>query len=288
MTIQKDITEFTVLVACEESQAVTIEFRKLGIRAYSCDLQECSGGHPEWHIKDDIFNVIDGFRKVVFLDECIFEDWDEDKECPTCPNCLIDASECDCPGSSVYDANDEPYDYKEIDGVLYGRPKGFKYSLMVGFPECKHLASSGAKHFKQKILDGRQQEGIDFFLKLANANIERIAIENPKGIMSTKYRKPDQIINPYDFGDAAQKPTCLWLKNLPKLQATNLGNAPLLGEYLDKGAFHTTKGGNTLPKWYNLPPSKDRSKIRSKTFAGIAKAMADQWSKAILNQYQIF
>lgn len=270
-----------VLVACEESQAVTIELRNRGIEAYSCDIQDCSGGHPEWHIKDDIFNVIDGFRKVVFADECIYEDWDEDRECPTCPNCLIDYSECDCPGPTQEDENDEPYEYKEINGVLYAKPFGFKYSMMIAFPECTHLALSGAKHFEQKIKDGRQQAAIDFFMRLVNADIERIAIENPKGIMSTKYRKPDQIINPFDFGDPAQKPTCLWLKNLPKLRATNLGDAPLFGERLGKGEFHKTSGGNVLPKWYNLPPSKDRAKIRSRTFPGIAKAMAEQWGSAV-------
>jgi hypothetical protein len=95
--------------------------------------------------------------------------------------------------------------------------------------------------------------------------------------MSSYFRKPDQIINPYDFNDPAKKPTCLWLNNLPKLKATNLGNAPLFNETLNKGEFHVTKSGKVLPKWYNLPPSENRSKIRSKTFPGIAKAMAEQW-----------
>lgn len=142
------------------------------------------------------------------------------------------------------------------------------WDLLVGFPPCTHLANSGAKHFAAKRADGRQQQGIDFFLLLANAPIPRIAIENPVGIVSTTWRKPDQIIQPYQFGHEATKTTCLWLKNLPHLTATNI---------VGKGERHVTSGGNSLPKWYNLPPSPDRWKIRSTTFPGIAQAMADQW-----------
>ena len=141
-----------VLLACEESQAVCKEFRKLGHEAYSCDIQECSGGYQEWHFKQDIFEAIE-------------MGWD----------------------------------------------------IMIAFPPCTHLAVSGAAHFEKKRKDGRQQEGIDFFMKIVNAPIERIAIENPVGIMSKIYRKPDQVIQPYYFGDEAQKTTCLWLKNLPPL-----------------------------------------------------------------------
>lgn len=153
------------------------------------------------------------------------------------------------------------------------------WDMMISFPPCTHLAMSGAKHFEKKRQDGRQQEGIDFFMAFTKTDIPKVCIENPIGIMSTIYRKPDQIINPYDFGDAARKPTCLWLKGLPKLQATNLGDAPLFGEMLDRGKFHTTKSGKVLPKWYNLPPSEDRGKKRSKLFPGIGKAMAEQWGK---------
>lgn len=270
-----------ILIACEESQTVCIEFRKLGYHAYSCDILQCSGGYPQWHIKDDIFNIIDGNRKVIFRDECFYQDWDIDQEFPICPNCYIEHTECDCPGPTQVDENDEPYQYKEINGVLYGKPKNYKYDMMIAFPECTHLALSGAKHFLEKIKDGRQEKAIEFFMRLVNSDIEKIAIENPVGIMSTKYRKPDQIINPYDFDDPAQKPTCLWLKNLPKLRATNLGDAPLFNQYLNKGKFHVTKSGKKLPAWYNLPPSKNRSKIRSKTFQGIARAMAAQWSKIL-------
>jgi len=149
-----------------------------------------------------------------------------------------------------------------------------EWDMMVAFPPCTHLAVSGAKHFAAKRADGRQQEGIDFFMALANANIPRIAIENPVGIMSSVWRKPDCIIQPYEHGHEATKTTCLWLKNLPPITPTNL---------VGKGTRHVTKGGNSLPTWYNLPPSKDRWKIRSATFQGIANAMAKQWSAFVLS-----
>lgn len=195
-----------ILIACEESQAVTIEFRKLGYQAYSCDIIECSGKHKEWHIKDDVLKIIN-------------KNWD----------------------------------------------------MMIAFPPCTHLAVSGAKHFAKKIADGRQQKAIEFFMTLVNAPINHIAIENPIGIMSSKYRKPDQIIQPYYFGDPFQKSTCLWLKNLPKLIPTQI---------VDKGEFYISPSGKKLPLWYSKAANKPN--IRSKTFIGIAKAMATQWSK-ILN-----
>jgi site-specific DNA-cytosine methylase len=200
-----------VLLACEESQAVCIEFRKLGIEAFSCDIEDCTGNHPEWHIKDDVLNVIK-------------QGWD----------------------------------------------------LMIAFPPCTHLAVSGAKHFEQKIKDGRQQQAIDFFMKIVNAPINKIAIENPIGIMSNLYRKPDQIIQPYYFGDEAQKTTCLWFKNMPKLyhnEKPNLFDDNIT--HVGKGEFLTFSSGKRMPKWYS---NGDGNK-RSKTFKGIAKAMATQWSK---------
>lgn len=142
------------------------------------------------------------------------------------------------------------------------------WDMMIGFPPCTHLAVSGAKHFAAKRADGRQQEGVDFFLALANAPIPRVAIENPVGIMSTLYRKPDQIIQPYEHGHEATKTTCLWLRGLPLLTPTKI---------VGKGARHITKGGNSLPEWYNLPPGPDRWKVRSATWPGIAAAMASQW-----------
>jgi hypothetical protein len=219
-----------VLIACEESQSVCIEFRKLGIEAYSCDIQKCSGGHPEWHYQEDIFKVIN-------------KGWD----------------------------------------------------LMIAFPPCTHLAVSGAAWFEQKRKDGRQQEGIDFFMQIANASIDKIAIENPVGIMSNIYKKPSQVIQPYYFGDEAQKTTCLWLKNLPLLYHNDKPNL------FDNVVTHTSNGeffewvdGKTgkikkQPLWlykaFTKSKTKDEiSKLRSKTFPGIAKAMANQWGSYILNQ----
>ena len=142
------------------------------------------------------------------------------------------------------------------------------WDMLIAFPPCTHLAVSGARWFAAKRADGRQQQGIDFFMALANADIPKIAIENPVGIMSTQWRKPDQIIQPYHHGHEATKTTCLWLKGLPQLTPTNI---------VGKGERHVTKSGRSLPKWYNLPPSEDRWKVRSKTFQGIADAMSQQW-----------
>lgn len=213
-----------ILVGCEESQAVTIELRKLGHEAFSCDIQDCSGGHPEWHFKQDIFEVID-------------MGWD----------------------------------------------------MGIFFPPCTHLAVSGAAWFEQKRIDGRQQQGIDFFMKIVNCNIPKIAIENPVGIMSKIYRKPDQVIQPYYFGDPFQKTTCLWLKNLPPLfhaKEIDLFNDTITHVY--KGDMYEWIDGKTgktkrQPLWYAEAFLKRGTKNigfeRSKTFQGIAKAMAIQWTK---------
>jgi len=142
------------------------------------------------------------------------------------------------------------------------------WDLMVAHPPCTHLAVSGAKHFAAKQADGRQAAALDFVRMLLAAPIPRIALENPVSIISTKIRKPDQIIQPWMFGHEATKTTCLWLKGLPLLAPTNV---------VGKGARHVTKSGKSLPTWYNLPPSADRWKIRSATFQGIADAMAAQW-----------
>ena len=149
------------------------------------------------------------------------------------------------------------------------------WDLMIAHPPCTHLAVSGAVWFEQKRKDGSQHEGIDFFMKLVNSNIPRYAIENPVGVMSTLYRKPNQIVQPYWFGDSFQKATCLWLRNLPKLSATNM---------VDRGEIYVTKNGKKRgAKWsFYLPSNKDRWKERSRTFPGIAEAMADQWGKELL------
>ena len=165
------------------------------------------------------------------------------------------------------------------------------WDAMIAFPPCTHLAVSGARHFEQKRKDGRQQEGIVFFMEMINAPIEHIAVENPMGIMSTIYKKPSQIIQPYFFGDEAQKTTCLWLKNLPLLyhnKTPNLFDTDIT--HVGKGdmiEFISKKGvKKSQPKWYAdaLSLSADeRSKVRSKTFPGIANAMATQWSEYIIN-----
>ena len=202
-----------ILVACEESQAVTKELRALGHEAFSCDLLPCSGGHPEWHLQQDVFELIN-------------KGWD----------------------------------------------------MMIAFPPCTDLAVSGARHFERKRADGSQQKSIKFFMDLANAPIEKIALENPIGIMSSEWRKPDQIIQPWQFGDKAQKSTCLWLKNLPKLEHTNI---------VEKGEFFefTSKKGEKkrMPMWYykalqDAKTPEQRRTLRSKTFKGIAEAMANQWT----------
>lgn len=214
-----------VLVACEESQAVCKEFRRLGHEAYSCDVIECSGGHPEWHIKDDVLKYING-KQAIF--------WTS-------------------------------------DGVGHITPK--RWDMIIAFPPCTHLATSGAAHFEKKRADGRQREGIEFFCQFLTSDCDRIAIENPVGIIGGKYvqkhfpeiaeiyglpRKPNQIIQPWQFGHGETKATCLWLKGLPPLQPTQVVE------------------GREQRVW-RMPPGPERAKLRSKTFPGIAKAMAEQW-----------
>jgi hypothetical protein len=167
------------------------------------------------------------------------------------------------------------------------------WECMIAFPPCTHLAVSGAPHFEKKRADGRQQQGINFFMSMVNAPIKHIAIENPIGIMSKTYKPPTQKIQPYYFGDEAQKTTCLWLKNLPPLyhnaapnlfdnEITHVGKGEMF-EWVD------SKSGKTKrqPKWYADAfklNSDERSKVRSKTFPGIAEAMANQWGKYLLNK----
>lgn len=157
-----------------------------------------------------------------------------------------DLLDTDIPGNHMMGDILKLFDYK------------FKWDIMIAHPPCTHLAVSGARYFKKKIKDGRQQRGIDFFMKIINAPIEKIAVENPICIMSTKYRKPDQIIQPWQFGHGETKSTCLWLKGLPKLKPTNIVSG-------------------REQRIHKMPPSKDRAKLRSKTYQGIANAMAKQW-----------
>lgn len=235
-----------VLVACEESQRVCIAFRDLGHEAYSCDILPCSGGHPEWHFKQDVLSLIESKEGVL-----------------------------------------ETGEYQKING---------EWDLMIAHPPCTYLSSSGAQWYyhpedKDLPIDKRRphpkypnrakdrEDGKNFFMKLVNANIERIAIENPVGIMSTHYRKPDQIVQPYYFGDEATKTTCLWLKNLPLLEPTNM---------VGKGEIVTLSSGKKIPKWYSdafakATTAEERRTMRSKTFPGFANAMAKQWGNDIKN-----
>lgn len=207
-----------ILVACEKSQAVTIAFRERGHFAYSCDIEPCNGGHPEWHFQQDVIPLLS--RK-----------WD----------CII------------------------------------------AFPPCTHLSTAGACNWPQKQADGRQQAAIDFFMQFINAPCDYIAVENPQGVMNTKLRKPDQVLNPFNFGDPYRKRTCLWLKGLPPLWHTDQDG--LFGEkktcigppppvYIQQGG---KKKGKARHFCDSLAGNKKRAEIRSKTFPGIARAMAEQW-----------
>ena len=203
-----------VLVACEESQAVCNEFRKLGHEAYSCDIVPCSGGHPEWHLQQDVLPLLK-------------EKWD----------------------------------------------------MIIAFPPCTYLTVTGNRWFNidrygEKAIQRHKdrKDAIDFFMAFANADCEKISIENPVGIMSSEWRKPNQIINPWQFGDAFEKKTCLWLKGLPELTPTNIVEIPPRKKF---------DSGKTMPSWYAEAwhlQKEERAKLRSKTFPGIAKAMASQWS----------
>lgn len=219
-----------ILVACEESQAVTIELRRLGHTAYSCDVIPCSGGHPEWHIQKDVLPLLNGFAKFHTADNA----------------------------------------EHSIDG---------RWDMIIAFPPCTYLTVTGNRWFNverygdkavQRYKD--RAEAIEFFMTFANADCDKIAIENPVGIMSSEWRKPNQIINPYQFGDPFEKKTCLWLKGLPKLKPTNIVDVPPRKRY---------SSGKTMPAWYDEAwhlPKEERAKIRSKTFPGVAVAMAAQWS----------
>ena len=218
-----------ILISCEESQTVCVEFRKKGHEAYSCDIISCSGKHPEWHIMQDVLPLLNG--------DCEFATMDAKKH--------------------------------KIKG---------KWDMIIAFPPCTYLTVTGNRWFNidrygEKAIQRHKdrKQAIKFFMAFANANCERIAIENPVGIMSNEWRKPDQIINPWQFGDAFEKKTCLWLKGLPKLAYTNIVEIPPRKKF---------DSGKSMPSWYadawRLPKEK-RARLRSKTFPGIAKAMAEQW-----------
>ncbi len=232
-----------ILVACEESQAVTIELRKLGHEAFSCDIEPCSGGHPEWHLQQDVLPLLNG--------DCTFQTQD-----------IVDNMESIYPNHMI---------------------KG-KWDMIIAFPPCTHLAVSGATHFEKKRADGRQREGIEFFMQFMNADCDKIAVENPVNIISGNYIskyfidlqqkycfpiKPTQIIQPYFFGDAFEKKTCLWVKGLPVITSTNIVEPPPRQKM--------TTSNRTMAEYFSKG-GKERQKNRSKTFPGIAKAMATQWA----------
>lgn len=225
-----------VLIACEESQRVCMEFRKLGHEAYSCDIEPCSGGHPEWHIQDDVLPLLNG-------------------------NC----------------------EFETVDGMKHSIPG--KWDMIIAFPPCTYLTSAGTRHYSLKCnsiekVEERKKErekAANFFMQFVNADCEKIVIENPVGYMNMHYRKADQIIHPYYFGDNAKKRTCLWLKNVDSLIPTNLLPEPE-PMYICQGEKCKGKKIGWCEGMRNIKGGqKARAKARSKTFPGIAKAMAEQW-----------
>lgn len=235
-----------ILVACEESQAVTKELRRLGHEAYSCDIIDCSGGHPEWHIRQNVLT-------------------------------LLNPEELPFGGGAGIGFFTDDGEWHFVDG---------KWDMILSFPPCTYLTVAGNRYFnverygdKAKERIRLSEEAADFFMQFVNADCERIAIENPVGRMNTLYRKPDQIINPFNFGHPVAKKTCLWLKGLPQLEHT---------EEVEPELIHSKgkSGGYSGPSWYvtdengkilswNDPRT---ARVRSKTYLGIAKAMAEQWA----------
>lgn len=241
----------SALVACEESQRVTIELRKLGVEAYSCDIQDCSGGHPEWHIKDDVVPLLNPSSHWSFALE------DSDIWCGI--------------------------DFATVDGA-YHRIEG-AWDLIIAHPPCTRLCNSGQRwlyygdeqYRKRKQLE--QQEAISFFYAFVVASCEHIAIENPVGIMSTRYRKPDCTYNPYDFeGETERKKTCLWLKGLPPLKPTQTIPKDQRTDGIWRGHFEGKCYG------WNDPMC---AKLRSRTPFGVARAMAEQWVDYIRKQQEV-
>ena len=240
-----------VLVACEESQRVCTAFREKGHNAFSCDILPCSGGHPEWHIQTDVLSIL---NPTTHYEQGYNEYWE---------------------GICFYTEN------------AFHRIKG-KWDLIVAFPPCTYLTVTGNRWFNiqkygEKAIERlkNREDAKKFFLQIANADCEKIVIENPVGVMSTIWRKPDQIIHPYYFAEnendtenIAEKKTCLWLKGVSPLKYEICVNPP---------ERQKLPGGKTMPSWYSKkysrenPSGESRQAMRSKTFPGVAKAMADQW-----------
>ena len=246
-----------VLIGCEFSGTVRDAFRNAGHHAVSCDLLPTE--KPGIHYQGDVRNLLGGWEPVQFAGNCLGCDLNE-YPCQVSNN---DPDECQCIWSTQSNI-----EYQEIDGIMLGRPIDRPHwDLMICHPPCTYLSSSGL-HWNKRIA-GREkltEDALEFVKVLLNAPIKKIALENPIGRISTAIRKPDQIIQPWMFGEDASKQTCLWLKGLPKLEPTNI--------------IKKTRYANQTPSGQNnLGPSKDRWKIRSLTYSGIAKAMADQWGQ---------
>ena len=233
-----------ILVACEESQAVTIELRRLGHEAYSCDIEPCSGGHPEWHIMQDVLPLLNG--------------------------------DCSCETSDF------------IEHRIVGR-----WDMLIAFPPCTYLTSAGTRHYSLRMNSPEKvasrikerEKAVEFFLSFANADCDKIAIENPVGYMNTNWRKPDQIFHPYYFAESEEdkrnyfkKRTCLWLKNLPLLNRLSQLPPPA-PMYLCEGEKCKGKAIGWVEGIKGTTGGQaGRAKARSKTFPGVAKAMATQWA----------
>ena len=226
-----------VLVACEESQTVCKAFRERGHEAYSCDIQEPSGGHPEWHIHGDAIAALNG-GVITTMD------------------------------GKQHDVG--------------------KWDLLIAHPPCTYLTVTGNRWFNEERYGEKarqrkelRNDAANFFMSFINADVDKIAVENPIGYMSTAYQKPTQIIQPWMFGDNYSKSTCLWLKGLPAL-VPQVTEQPELEwkEWIDK----KTGRKRRQPLWYyealvNSKTPEERAKIRSKTFPGIAIAMSEQWGR---------
>ena len=233
-----------VLVACEESQAVCKAFREKGHEAYSCDILECSGGHPEWHIKGDVLRVLN----------------------PT-QHCT--------PVGDVF----EGIEFKTVDGVAHTiQPK---WDLIIAHPPCQKLSCAGAVNlgrkgcacetpeWREKFFNDRT-EAVIFFMQFMACNCDRVCVENPVGYMNTHYRKPDQFVEPFQFGDPWKKKTGLWLKGLNPLKPTNVVTPT--GKWVQQNKM----GQPPKSEAWEVVGFTD-AKTRSKTFEGVAKAMAEQW-----------
>lgn len=255
------MTPLRVLVACEYSGAVRDAFAKLGHQAMSCDLLPSEA--PGLHYRGDVRDVLDGWMPVTFAGDC-----DPEGE-GDCEASGADVASCLCIGPTQ-----EGVEYRETERGLFGRPIGARnWDLMVAHPPCTYLCSSGI-HWNSRV-PGRAaltEEAINFVRLLLDAPIGRVAIENPIGVLSSRLRKPDQIIQPWQYGHDASKATCLWLQNLPPLTPTLLVEPRIVGGK-KRWANQTDSGQN------RLGPSPDRWKLRAETYQGIADAMADQWTE---------